>query len=176
MSILKDLGNLQKKIIFYLAENPKQHKETIQKKLEHKYYGAVLNAVRRLEKSGFLVSEKARSKKNVKIKLYSCSEKGVFYALIKNEKANVLKILENYKDYRVVKRLREVCDMLGEEVFVKLLRFVQPFLPLVESLNVEEACGCAVGYALKHLEKLGELKEVIEKSPRAGELARKWGL
>jgi len=174
MSVLKDLGDLQRKIIFYLAENPKQHKESIMKSLEHKYYGSVLNAVKRLEKTKYLVSVRAKSKKNLKIKLYSCSEKGVFYALVKNEKTDVLKILENYKDYGVVKRLREVCDLLGEEVFIKLLRFAQPFLPLAESLGVEEACGCAFSHFLMHPDKLGDLREAIKRSPKARELARIW--
>ncbi|MEM3602781.1 MAG: hypothetical protein QXN87_08945 [Candidatus Bathyarchaeia archaeon] len=172
MSVLKDLGDLQRKIIFYLAENPKQHKESIMKSLEHKYYGSVLNAVKRLEKTKYLVSVRAKSKKNLKIKLYSCSEKGVFYALVKNEKTDVLKILENYKDYGVVKRLREICEMLGEEVFVKLIKLIQPFLPLVETMGAEEALGRAISYFLEHPDKLGDLREAIEKSPKAMEWMR----
>ena len=174
MSLLKDLGNLQKKIVFYLAENPKQHKEAIQKELKHKYYGAVLNAVKQLEKFGFLVSKRAKSQKNVRIKLYSCSEKGVFYALVKNENADVLKILGNYKDYHVVRRLREVCDMLGEEVFVRLLKQAQPFLPIAETMGVEVAVGQAFSYFMKYPEKLDGLKEAIEKSPKAKEMVKKW--
>jgi len=171
---LKDLGSLQKKILFYLSENPKQHKLAIKKSLEKHEYGAVLNAVKRLEESKYLVSKRVKSKKNLWIKLYSCSEKGVLYALVKNEHADVLKILDNYKDYRVVKRLREFCDVLGEEVFVRLLRQAQPFLPIAETMGVEVAVGQAVSYFMKYPEKLDGLKEAIEKSPKTKEMVKKW--
>jgi len=67
MALAKELGRLQEKILFYIAEKPGQHKQAIQKSMPSKQYGSILNSVNALEKSGYIQSEEERSLKNVKM-------------------------------------------------------------------------------------------------------------
>ena len=66
--IFKELGNLQEKVLFFLAENPENHKQGIQQGINHPtdQYGSVKNAVDILEKFGYLESKITASQKNVK--------------------------------------------------------------------------------------------------------------
>jgi DNA-binding PadR family transcriptional regulator len=128
-------------VLFYLAENPHNHKQAIQKGIEYQpQYGSVLNAVRALEKSGYIKSKKGKSKKKVPIKFFKCTEEGAFYALAKNPNANVLKILDAYKDqYDSYKSLRNLYDAYGQDVFIKFIRDVDEFLPMVQKQGLEKA-------------------------------------
>jgi hypothetical protein len=76
MALHRELGSLQMQVLDFIAKNPDQHKQSIQKGISSKDYGSVLNAVNALEKSGFIESIKEPSEKNVPIKLYNCTEKG----------------------------------------------------------------------------------------------------
>ena len=69
--IFKELGSLQEKVLFFLAENPENHKKAIQQGIGHPdgQYGSVLNAIEPLEKLGYVESKEGLSKKNVKIKI-----------------------------------------------------------------------------------------------------------
>ena len=57
--IFKELGCLQEKVLFYLAENPEKHKKGIQQGISHPadQYGSIKNAVDALEKIGFIESK-----------------------------------------------------------------------------------------------------------------------
>jgi len=102
MSLLKDLGSLQLKILEFLAENPYNHRQAIQQKIGYpaEQYASIHHAVTALEKMGYIESKESLSEKKVKIKLYSCTEIGVFYVLSRNKNLNptVLRIFEAYHD------------------------------------------------------------------------------
>ena len=73
--IFKELGSLQEKALFFLAENPENHKQEIQQGISHPtdQYASIKNAVDMLEKFGYLESKKIASQKNVQIKIYHCT-------------------------------------------------------------------------------------------------------
>ena len=102
MSLLKDLGSLQLKILEFLAENPYNHRQAIQQKIGYpaEQYASIHHAVTALEKLGYIESKEGTSEKKVKIKLYSCTEIGVFYVLsrYKNLNPTVLRIFNAYHD------------------------------------------------------------------------------
>ena len=52
---------------------------------------SVLKAINTLEKLGYVESKKIISQKNVEIKIYNCTDLGVFYALVKNTNADIPK-------------------------------------------------------------------------------------
>jgi DNA-binding PadR family transcriptional regulator len=85
-NIFKELGSLQEKVLFSVTENPQNHKQAIQQGIKHsaEQYGSVLKAVDAFEKLGFVESKKTSSQKKVQIKIYSCTDSGIFYALAKN--------------------------------------------------------------------------------------------
>jgi DNA-binding PadR family transcriptional regulator len=142
MAQTKNLGTLQEKVLYFLAENPHNHKQAIQKGIEHPddQYGSVLKAVEALKDSGCIKWKKGKSMKKVSIKFYDCTEEGAFYALARNPRANVLKILDAYKDqYDSYKALRNLYDAYGHDLFVKFIRDVDEFLPMVQKQGLEKA-------------------------------------
>ena len=101
---LKDLGSVQQKVLFFLAENPDEHKQAIQQGLKYpsKQYSSVLKAVSALEKLGYVESRNETPDKNVKIKVYHCTEAGVLYVLCKNPYADFVRFLDAYKNLNPV--------------------------------------------------------------------------
>jgi DNA-binding PadR family transcriptional regulator len=180
LSVLKDLGTLQKKILYFLAENPRHHKQSIQREIGKQqpikkvYYGSVLNAVKKLEETGYLESEKVTSEKNREIKLFSCTDKGAFYALTMNPKADFMKILEHHKDkYPIIKFLREEYDKWGHKNFLRFLEYEMKFLPMVERDGLEEAFPYIITDMFQEFkelsldESIALIKEMVDKSPKA---------
>lgn len=134
------LGSLQSKILYFLAENPKNHKQAIQKGIRHppEQYGSVLKAVNSLEKGGYIKSRKGLSKKNRKIKFYGCTEKGVSYTLVNNTYADIIKILDNYKeDYPVFKHFRNQYDVWGHNLFVRFYSYLSQFRAMQDKYGLE---------------------------------------
>jgi len=133
----KELGSLQEKILFHLAENPEQNAQKIQKKIDYpdSQYGNVNAGVKGLEKLGYVKSKSGKSKKNLKINLYSCTENGVFYALAKNHKANIKSILTTYQDeYPVFTPFVELFSVWGKE---RIAKFFENSLDLALIANKE---------------------------------------
>lgn len=173
-----ELGSLQKKVLYFIAENPDRHKLQIQKGIGYRRerYGSVLNAVKVLESKGLIKTVKTETRRSIEVRYYSCTEEGVWYTLIKNPKADILKILDSYKNkYPSIMSLRQDYDKLGHERFMEFLRLEEKFLPIVRKLGLEEAFPFmlsitkkdleAKGYGLEELK--GLLKEMIDYSPRA---------
>jgi len=54
--IFKELGSLQEKVLFFLAENPENHKQGIQQGINHpaEQYGSVSKAVDALKNMGLI--------------------------------------------------------------------------------------------------------------------------
>ncbi|MEM2129668.1 MAG: hypothetical protein QXZ70_03615, partial [Candidatus Bathyarchaeia archaeon] len=138
--------------------------------------GSVLNAVKVLESKGLIKTVKTETRRSIEVRYYSCTEEGVWYTLIKNPKADILKILDSYKNkYPSIMSLRQDYDKLGHERFMEFLRLEEKFLPIVRKLGLEEAFPFmlsitkkdleAKGYGLEELK--GLLKEMIDYSPRA---------
>lgn len=140
MSLLKELGSLQVKILKYLAENPKQHKQNIQNGIGHpsSQYGSISKAVDSLEKMGYIESEKGLSKKQVEISLYSCTEVGAWYALSKIPNIETLKVLDNYKEkYSAFDFFRKEHDRMPHELFTKYWNVMMQSTPLLEKSGKE---------------------------------------
>jgi hypothetical protein len=83
---LKELGELQEKIIQYLAKNPESHNQKIQKGINHApdQYGSIHNATRTLERQGYIKFVKGLSEKKVEIKKYSLTGSGLIYTLMRH--------------------------------------------------------------------------------------------
>jgi hypothetical protein len=139
---IKELGNLQEKILFFLAENPDKHKQAIQKGINHPLdqYSSILNAVKALSKMGYLESKKAFSSKNVKIELYSSTDVGLIYALGKNSNADIQKILTEYQSKNpMYKSFLGICNELGKEEIVRFFNGLVGFLPMIQTEGLEKA-------------------------------------
>ena len=140
--IFKELGSLQERVLFFLAENQDNHKQAIQQGIQHPsdQYGSVSNAVDALEKLDFLEAKEGLSQKKVKIKIYRCTESGVFYALTRNPSGNVVKILESHQSrIDFCKSLRPLYEVWGHEHFQMYLNDVAAFLPLIQKEGLEAA-------------------------------------
>lgn len=139
---LKELGSLQKKVLFFLAENPDNHKQAIQQGINYpaEQYGSVAKAVTALENSDYIESKEVFSKKGVKIKSYICTELGVFYTLCKNPYANFIKVLDSYKNQSETwASFRGLYDVWGNDGFVRFFRDVSDFLPMMKKEGIEKA-------------------------------------
>lgn len=128
MSQTKELGSLQKKVLYFLAENPNSHKQGIQKGIKSDQYGSIVNVIDPLKENGYIKSKGGISQKRVKIELYSCTEKGVSYVLTNNPEANIPKILDNYKEeYPIFERFIRQYDIWGRSLFVKFYGYLGRF-------------------------------------------------
>jgi hypothetical protein len=140
MSLLKDLGPLQLKILEYLAENPENHKQGIQQALQYpaEQYASIHHAVNALEKMEYIKSAEGLSEKKVKIKLYSLTNLGIFFVLTKHKEFDpkVLKILENHRDkYPDVDFLLAKQKEMDPKFFENLYRIAIISLPMALSKN-----------------------------------------
>jgi len=140
MSLLKDLGTLQLKVLEYLAENPDNHKQGIQQALGYpaEQYASIHHAVNALEKMGYIKSTEGLSGKKVKIKLYSLTNLGIFYVLTKHSEfdSSVLKILEKHRDnYPDVDFLLAKYKEMDPKFFKNLYRIAIISLPFASSKN-----------------------------------------
>ncbi len=173
MAELKNLGTLQEKVLFFLAENPDNHTQGIQKGIEHKseQYGSVLKAVKTLQQLGYVESQKGTSKKKVSINLYSGTEKGVLYALTRNPDANFEKIFNAYKEkHPDLASLRSAYDTWGHDNFAMFIKDVGIFLPMIEKDGLEKSLPFMFVQTQRELSKLGSekrnkfLKDLIKHS------------
>jgi DNA-binding PadR family transcriptional regulator len=179
----KELGSLQEKVVFFLAENPENHKQAIQKGIEHPndQYGSVLKAVDAVEKLGYIEFQKTQSQKNVEIKVYKCTELGIFYALARNRSANIVKIFDSYEtQVEFCRPFRTLYDVWGHDHFALFLRNLGEFLPMAQKNGVEQA----VPYLLMKLVQQAQsvdpktrkknVKEVLKQFPKANQTLKDW--
>jgi hypothetical protein len=137
---VKELGSLREKIIFHLSENPNLNAQALQKDLGYpsNQYPNILNALKTLEKLDLISSTSGKSKKNVPIRLYHCTLNGIFYALAKNPNANALNTLNAYQSLdNVVNSFLKLYDVWGHDLFIKFVRDVHEFLPMIHKDGVE---------------------------------------
>lgn len=136
------MGSLQQKSLYFLAENPENHKQAIQQGINHPadQYGSVSKAVDSLEQSGFIISRETRSQKNNKIKLFRCTDEGVLYALARNPSCNILKVLDSYKEkMEFCKQFRALYNVWGQKHMTLFLKELGEFLPMVHSKGFDYA-------------------------------------
>jgi DNA-binding PadR family transcriptional regulator len=181
--LFKKLGSLQEKVLFFLAENPENHKQGIQQGINHPadQYGSVLKAVDALEKFGFIAAIEGVSQKNLKIKIYSCTESGVFYALTRNASAKPVEILEAYKNkVSWCKSLRQLYDVWGHDHFMAYFRDVGDILPIIQKKGVAEAMPYMFFKAVKLTHSIDKktrnknVKEALKLFPENKEMLKEW--
>jgi hypothetical protein len=150
---LKELGSLQQKIVFYIAENPESHKQEIQQGINHpaEQYGSIVKGVKVLEKLKYIQSDEGISQKNVKIKLYSCTNLGVFYSLAKNNIADIKKILRSNKNrVKFCEPLMEFYELIGHDYFSIYFKDAADVLPIVQREGFEAALPYLLMKAIKN--------------------------
>jgi DNA-binding PadR family transcriptional regulator len=159
----KELGSLQEKILFHLAENPDKNAQEIQKDIDYpsSQYGNVNTTVKGLEKLGYIKSKGGKSKKNLEIKLYSCTENGVFYALAKNPKANIKSIITTYEnEYPVFVPFLELYSVMGKE---RIAKFFENSLDLALIANKEGYDKAISSLLIKVLNEVRDLDKKTRK-------------
>jgi DNA-binding PadR family transcriptional regulator len=166
-----------------LAENPENHKQGIQQGINHpaEQYGSVSKAVDALEKFGFIAAIEGVSQKNLKIKIYSCTESGVFYALTRNASAKPVEILEAYKNkVSWCKSLRQLYDVWGHDHFMAYFRDVGDILPIIQKKGVAEAMPYMFFKAVKLTHSIDKktrnknVKEALKLFPENKEMLKEW--
>lgn len=181
--IFKELGSLQEKILFFLAENPENHKQAIQQGIQHpsEQYGSVLKAVDTLEKLEFIESKVIKSQKNVQIKIYSCTDLGIFYTLARNPCPNIPKILDAYKNrIEFCKSFQELYKVWGQDHFAMFLKDIGEFLPMVQKNGIELAIPYLLMKISKQMQSLDpkikkkNVKEAIKQFPQSKQMLKEW--
>jgi DNA-binding PadR family transcriptional regulator len=181
--VFKELGSLQEKTLFFLAENPENHKQGIQQGINHpaEQYGSVSKAVDALEKFGFIAAIEGVSQKNQIIKIYSCTESGVFYVLTRNSSAKPVEILEAYKTkVSWCKSLRQLYDVWGHDHFMAYFRDVGDILPIIQKKGVAEAMPYMFFKAVKLTHSIDKkrrnrnVKEALKLFPENKEMLKEW--
>jgi DNA-binding PadR family transcriptional regulator len=139
---IKKLGTLQEKILFFLAENPDNHKQAIQKGINHQpdQYSSILHAVNALKKMGLIESKKATSQKQQEIDVYSCTEIGLLYTLAENRSPDIPKFLNACQAKgEIWKSLKGLYQDIGEKQFLILFRQMADILPMIKKDGLENA-------------------------------------
>lgn len=180
---LKDIGSLKEKVLLFLAEHPKKNTQAIQKELGYPpdQYPNILKAVKALEKLELVKSESGTSTKNVPMKLYSCSDEGIFYVLVKNPNANFLRIFDEYENQSVIaKDLKTLYGLWGQETFAGFLRNISEFLPMILKEGVEAAMPYMVMkvYANTHNQDYSKRKkfaaQTMKEFPEVKKFMKEW--
>ncbi len=180
---LGELGSLQKKVLFFLAENPDKHKQAIQQGIRYppEQYGSVLKAANALENSGYIKSIRVVSEKNVEIKTYSCTDTGVFYTLCKNPDADVVRVLDAHKSRSdVFNSFRSLYDVWGHDTFARFFRNVSDFFPMMQREGIERAVTFLLVKFAMDAESLDlktrkkNAKAVLKQFPNTRKLMKEW--
>ena len=180
--IFKELGCLQEKVLFYLAQNPGKHKQAIQQGIQHPsdQYGSIYNAVDTLEKLGFIESTEGISQKKVKIRIYSCTDSGVFYALT-HSTPNIVKVLDAYKSkVEFCNSFRQLYDVWGQDHFSTYLKDVGKFLPIVQRDGTEVAMPYLLMLLLQEMKNIDpkdrkrNAKEALKVFPESKIWLKEW--
>jgi len=121
---------IETEIIKYLALNPKDNTQRIQRGigLKDKNYPTVRKAIRRLQKKYIVQYSTGKSKKKVTIKIYRLTPRGVFVALGICSDNDLVKILEKNKyESDDLFLLKEYVSRLSEPTAKKILRSAGKF-------------------------------------------------
>ena len=182
-NIFKELGSLQEKVLFFLADNPNNHKQAIQQGIDHPaaQYGSVLKAVDALEKLGYIESKTVTSKKNVQIKTYICTELCVFYALTRNSKLNIPEMLDAYKDkIDFCKQFRALYNAWGHDHFMLFLADMREFLPTIQENGMEQAMAYLIMKMAKQAKSVDQktrtknVREAMKQFPKTRPMLKEW--
>lgn len=180
-NIFKELGSLQQKALFFLAENPDKHKQAIQQSINHPsdQYGSISNAVDSIEQSGYINSKLAKSQKNVEIKLFRCTDLGVLYALTRNPLCDIPRVLDSYKDeFEFCKQFRALYNVWGHEQMAQFLKDTGEFLPMVYTKGIEYATPYFLMKFARQMQTLDpkiktrNVKEAIAQFPKTKQMLK----
>ena len=129
----------------------------------------------------FVVPKDAVSQKNVRIKTYSCTESGIFYALTRDPSANPVKIFDAYKsEVSWCKSLRQLYDVWGHDHFMAYFRDVGDVLPLIQKKGFAEALPYMFFKAVKLTHSIDKktrnrnVKEALKLFPENKEVLKEW--
>lgn len=181
ISYFKELGSLQEKVLFYLAENPNKNAQEIQNGIEYpsEQYGNVNKAVKALEKLKFAKSKEGKSQKGVDIKLYSCTENGIFYTLARNPKSDIKKIVGNYKqDYQFFTPFLDLYSVWGKERITKFFENSFEFVLIMKKEGQEKALSFLLMKILDEAQDLDQktrkriAREILKRFPKTRQIMR----
>ena len=120
------LSRIEEKVISFLSLSLDKNAQQIQRgiDIEDKNYSTVKKAIDRLEKKKFYVeSKKGKSEKNVVIKFYKLSTRGVLVAFATNDEETLIKTLCLYKSTsEIFLLLKQFANCLKPSTAIKLLR------------------------------------------------------
>jgi DNA-binding PadR family transcriptional regulator len=179
----KELGSLQEKVLFFVAENPEKHKQGIQQDINHPadQYGSVKNAVDKLEELGYIESTTALSKKKVEIKLFWCTESGIFYALTRNPSADIPKILEaNKSKIPFCKAFYQLYTVWGKDNFVRYLNDTVEYLPMIQKNGITQTLPYLFIQAVKEMKDIDpetrkqNIIDALKMFPEVKEILKEW--
>ena len=143
MAKRKNLGEVQEPVLRLIAENPLKNKEQIQNGLGHKNYQTIWNAVDALTKSNYLDYQMTKSEKNIDVKIYTCSEKGILYVLqraTQEDGFNIMKI--NNAKFSEFNRIIKAHDKLEYELFSKF------YNALLKAMTISNQSDDAISSAI----------------------------
>jgi hypothetical protein len=138
---LKELGILQEKILKYLSKNPNCHNQEIQRGINHPedQYSSVYNSTKALEKQGYIESIEKLSEKNVKIKCYNCTQRGLIYTFL-HSPDTLLEIADIYlKKYPELKFFQTQLKCFGHDLSRKFFELLWQQVILLDEKNIIRA-------------------------------------
>jgi DNA-binding PadR family transcriptional regulator len=177
------LSSLREKIVFCLSENPNLNAQALQKALGYpsNQYPNISKALKTLEKSGLIRSKHGKSKKNVQIKLYRCTDNGILYALGRNPKADALKTINAYESLEdIAKTFRACYDIMGLELFFRFVRDWNEFMPMIQKDGIDSVAPYIVMKAMMQTSDidLGTrtriVKQLLEHFPQTKRDLKDW--
>lgn len=159
MAKRKNLGEVQEAVLRFIAEQPLKNKEQIQNGIGHKNYQTIWNAVDALTKTGYLDYQMTKSEKNLDVKIYTCSEKGIIYVLQRATQDDGFNIMKtNSSKFNDFNRIIKAHDKLEYALFSKLYNALLKAMMLSdESGNVKSSAILA--YVVQNSTKK-ELKKI----------------
>ena len=129
---------------------------------------------------GFIEFKDGISQKKVKIKIYYCTESGVFYALT-HSSDNILEVLDAYKSrVKFCKAFRQLYTVWGKEHFAMYLKDVGKFLPVIRKDGTEVAMPHLFMLILDEIKKIDpkdrkrNAKEALKLFPETKKMLKEW--
>jgi hypothetical protein len=124
------IGPIQKQVLKHLALNPNQNAQAVQRALgiPDKNYPSVHSALQNLHKLGLVEWRDAVSSKNVPMKLWRLTDKGVLFSVSYLD-FEVNEIVEALKNYAASEREQQILTLMVETLGVELFKqFVNVYL------------------------------------------------
>jgi hypothetical protein len=183
MTQRNSLGTRQEKVLFYIAENPNLDGQAIWQGIKYPsdQTGNIYPTAKKLEKLEYIKSKEGISEKKVKIKLYSCTEKGILYTITYNPVVDVPKVLDNCKgEYNLCNLFRRMYEVLGHDLFMKQAKNIRDILPMAQSEGLEKAAPflfMKIFLEAKNLDSKKRkkiAKEILEEFPNTKRILKDW--